>query len=667
MDGGAWSSLDPKALEREDRAKGRKPGYVRKVQQFFNVAVDGKHDARTMTWYNPGTLELSEGKHTIRFSLGGDEPGGKRFAALDCFVLTTGSFTPNFQYKPGEQPKNVVAWKEEETWPFQPGTDQFSADAQLDLRGLNEEFAGEHGFIRLSEDGNDFVRGDGQPIRFWGGSDYTQRIAREKKSQAVLEHHARFLAKRGVNIVRLHGAIQPKQDGQKITDVDEKELDEIYRLVAGMKKAGIYTIISPYWGSSVHPKKSWGVADAGNGSCTGLVFLRSHAAKGLQGLAAADLRRREPVHGRAAGQGPGRGDDSDPERRQHALLDDAGRQGPGPPQPAEALRRLARQKVRLAGEGPRGLAGLPARRRRFCRRPAGHVHRLGADAGSPATRKGNGAGREARLADQAEFVGRMMYDFNREIARYLREELGCKQLVNAGNWRTADQMILDDVERWSYTANDVIGKNHYFAGLHNGINVGWQILPGQVFTSRSFTKEPTGSPLCLRQVVGHPFIVSESLWVPPTRYESEGPLVVAAQSCLTGLDTFYWFATGVEEWQTPINKWTFSVPMTLGQFPAAALLFRKGYVKEGPAVVHEERTLDDVFHRRLPLIAEEGAWDPNRDKGDMPQGTPFKAAVDPLGLPRRARGGQVRRRPGQEHRRRHVEVHRPGREERSAA
>ena len=106
--------------------------------------------------------------------------------------------------------------------------------------------------------------------------------------------------------------------------------------------------------------------------------------------------------------------------------------------------------------------------------------------------------------------------------------------------------------------------------------------------------------------------------------------MVAAQSCLTGLDTFYWFATGVEEWQTPINKWTFSVPMTLGQFPAAALLFRKGYVTQGPAVVHEERSLDDVFHRRLPLIAEEGAWDPNRDKGDMPQGTPFKSAVDPL-------------------------------------
>jgi hypothetical protein len=35
--------------------------------------------------------------------------------------------------------------------------------------------------------------------------------------------------------------------------------------------------------------------------------------------------------------------------------------------------------------------------------------------------------------------------------------------------------------------------------------VGWQILPGQVFRSRSFPTDPLGSPLNLRQVVGHPF------------------------------------------------------------------------------------------------------------------------------------------------------------------
>ena len=87
-----------------------------------------------------------------------------------------------------------------------------------------------------------------------------------------------------------------------------------------------------------------------------------------------------------------------------------------------------------------------------------------------------------------------MFDFNREIERFLREDLGCRQLINAGNWRTADQVILDDVERWSYTANEVIGKNHYFTGLHKGVNAGWQILSGQTFTSKSFTTNPEDYP-----------------------------------------------------------------------------------------------------------------------------------------------------------------------------
>ena len=244
--------------------------------------------------------------------------------------------------------------------------------------------------------------------------------------------------------------------------------------------------------------------------------------------------------------------------------------------------------------------------------------------------KGDKGGRAVRLSDQAEFTGRLMFDFNREIARYLREELGCRQLINAGNWRTADQVILDDVERWSYTSNEIIGKNHFFAGLHNGTNANWEIRSGQVFTAQSFATTPQSSPLNVRQVVGHPFIISESSWVLPSRYQSEGPIIVAAQSCLTGLDAFLWLGTGAEDWETTRFKWAIAVPMTLGQFPAAALMFRRAYLREGPVAVHEERGMQDLWDRKLPLIAEAGAWDPNRDRGQMPLGTPFKVGIDPL-------------------------------------
>ncbi|MDQ2799150.1 MAG: hypothetical protein M3Y13_05850, partial [Armatimonadota bacterium] len=68
----------------------------------------------------------------------------------------------------------------------------------------------------------------------------------------------------------------------------------------------------------------------------------------------------------------------------------------------------------------------------------------------------------------------------------------------------------------------------------------------------------------------------------------------------------------------------------MGQFPAAALMYRQGYIERGQPVVHEERALDDVWQRRSPLIAEEGGYDPNRDAGDLPPRSAVKAGVDPL-------------------------------------
>ena len=116
----------------------------------------------------------------------------------------------------------------------------------LDLRYLNEKVAGEHGFIRLSPDGNSFVRGDGQPIRFWAAS----LGFRPELDLAAQKHDAQFLAKRGVNFVRVLGdnSLIPTAEGSKITDVNEKALDEIFKSVAAMKSAGIYSMINPLLG-----------------------------------------------------------------------------------------------------------------------------------------------------------------------------------------------------------------------------------------------------------------------------------------------------------------------------------------------------------------------------------------------------------------------------------
>jgi hypothetical protein len=628
INGSSWIKLDPDEIAKDDQLRQKTRGFVARIQQKVNVAADGTNDARHMTWYGLGTFKFVDGKNTIRFSLGGEQAGAKRFAAIDCFVLSVGPFTPNFQYKPGEPPTNIGS-KVEDSWAFEPKRDSFSPAALLDLRNLNENVAGEHGFIGLSADGNSFVRGDGQPIRFWGGTTFTAKEARERKDQALLLHHAHFLAKRGVNIVRLHGFVEPKQEGSQVTDIDENELDQIYRTVAAMKKFGIYTMISPHFPSAAHPQKSWGIADAGNGTLTGLLFYD----RGLQRGYKAWLRRIyadvNPYTAMPLAKDPAvaiiqiQNEDSllwwlMQSIKGQAYKDLCKLFGDWSLKKYGSLAKVREAWGGCKHEGDdldTGLAGI------FI------VWELTQDARK---KKGDGDGRAARLADQTEFLGRLMFDFNQEIGRYLRDDLGCRQLINAGNWKTADQAILNDTERWSYTANEVIGKNHYFDAWHNGVNVGWQISAGQTFTSKSWATNPYVSPLSVRQVVGHPFIIPESLWVPPNRYEAEGPLIVAAQSSLTGLDTLFWFCTGVQEWQPPGNKWRFGVPMSLGQFPAAALLFRKSYVREGPAVVHEERPLPEVWDRRMPITTEYNGFDPNRDAGPYPLDSPADGGLDPL-------------------------------------
>jgi hypothetical protein len=96
-----------------------------------------------------------------------------------------------------------------------------------------------------------------------------------------LRHHAQFLAKRGVNIVRWHGHLpaqlgreEAKADKQaKLGDIDEEALDQAFHLVATMKDAGIYAILSPYWGSHTKIEPGWKLPDPQNDNLSALVFF----------------------------------------------------------------------------------------------------------------------------------------------------------------------------------------------------------------------------------------------------------------------------------------------------------------------------------------------------------------------------------------------------------
>lgn len=506
---------------------------------------------------------------------------------------------------------------------------------RLDLRSLNEPEAGQSGFVRLSGDGNSFVLGSGAPARFWAINSEVFR-----QSPEAIDRNVRFLARVGVNMVRLHAQLSPKGPNSRASDVDEKEIDGIWRYVAAAKGQGIYTTISPYWANAVDASK-WGIDGYGSGNLYGLLFFDERLQTAYKGWTKALLTRKNPYTGIPLCQEPAvailqiQNEDSllfwtvdqikPPSRgklnakftqwaiARHGSIEGAAK---------------AWENAKFPGDDPK----------------AGRLGMI--DLWQMTQRQTGGMNR--RVGDQLAFVAELQRKFYEEMASYFRNDLGCRQLINASNWRTADNARLDDAERWSNAGVEVIAANRYYdGGVHIGPNVGWRVDPGDKFSQTSALVNPRGMPFNLKQVVGHPTIVTESGWVTPIAFGAEGPFLASVYPSLTGVDAFFWFNDSSPEYdlnpffpfgkvggQDPLLKWSMMTPTIVGGFPAASILFRGGYVKPGPPAVHEERPLASIWDRDDPILAEGPAFDPNRDPGVSPNGKPARppgsTGVDPL-------------------------------------
>jgi hypothetical protein len=246
-----------------------------------------------------------------------------------------------------------------------------------------------------------------------------------------------------------------------------------------------------------------------------------------------------------------------------------------------------------------------------------------------------------RLRDQTEFYTYKQRSFYDGMARYYKS-LGCKQLINGNNWRTASQSRLLDLERWTNSGVDVLAANKYFDPQHKGPNDGWRIDPGDFYGAPSALKNPADLPSNIKHVAGHPMMVTESGWNLPNKYQTEGPLLMAAYGGLTGLDAFFWFCPTAVTFakqlhfsflniagQHPMNRWSTSTPGEMGMFPANALIQRLGYIREENSV-KEQRSLGSMLNRSVPQIFEEQSFDPNRDFFIADKNNEGKPVLSPL-------------------------------------
>jgi hypothetical protein len=511
------------------------------------------------------------------------------------------------------------------SWAFSPPQDKFTPDAVLDLSGMNEKVAGQTGFVRLSEDGNGFVLGDGTPVRFWAtlcevGPDVTTMTPEQ------LEQMYAFLAKRGVNMVRLFDRLSVSTEGAAITDVDQKQIEATWRAVAISKKHGIYSIICPYWAHFNVPN-SWGIEGEGGKYSTGLLFFNPK----LQAAYKEWVRRlyvpNNPYTGIALKDDPS-----------VAIIQVQNEDGLF----FWNVENFAEQQQRLLGKlfgdwlvkKYKSLDGAMSAWDGFSQPgddlPGGVLVMIGGKSATWEMTQDQTGAKGKRMADEIEFLAHLQYDFYAGMEDFYHKDLGCKQLTNASNWKSANQARMDDVERWTYTACDVTALNRYNGGIHTGTNSGFRIDAGHFITNQSVTRNPLQVPVNVRQPVGHPFILTENAWVNPNLYQSEGAMLVAAYMGLNGVDTDCWFEVNSPGWDLDPRrtfwegpsglgwfKWTGGTPEQVGMFPANALLHRMGYVKQGEPAVYEVRDLKDLWDRKPPVITESESFDPNRDAQDL--------------------------------------------------
>ena len=515
-----------------------------------------------------------------------------------------------------------IVWDGSMSWPFKPPKDEFREDAVFDLRRLNERESGEHGFIRLSEDGNSFVRGDGQPIRFWGlGTNlWLHKLTNHKKGDVSTRHspedmarHCRFAAKYGVNMMRVHHEFCDYSPGSDIMQPDMHAVDSLWRFVAAAKKEGIYLTVCPYWGHKEIPA-SWGLAGYdGSKDGLGAIYFNPRLQEAYRNWTRIMYTTVNPYTG-------------------VALKDD----------PTVAIIQTVNEDSLLFWTVDRlpepQMELLTERWETWLKERYGSVEEAHAAwRGNKTTRPKIWeilkTGSDRRQRDYCEFLTDLQHDFYSDMRRYFRDELGMQCLVNASNWKTAAEGTLGDAERWTYTASDVIAKNDYTSDtLMRGRDYGYRIDPGYDFRYGTNMANPLQLPTNRRQVMGMPTLITETTWNNNTIYRAEGPFLISAYQSLTGVDCVYWFAAQFVDWDLdprwsiwqvkpgprgkPLKKGLVFDATLGGQFPAAALIFRQQYFKEGKPVVVEKRTRAEILERKPPALTEQTGFDVFRDSAN---------------------------------------------------
>jgi len=597
----------------------------REKRDEINIAADGKPDLRFIAWSRVGNVTLRAGENSIRFRMTSEN---NNHGYLDCFVFSTEPFQPHGILKPGEiaaaQARDAA---ESQGWfAFDPKKDDFGAGSAIDLRFLNEKFAGENGFIGV-KDGRFIHTGNGEPVRFWGVNGPPQELKGDE-----LQRCARMLAKHGVNMVRVHGGYFDANG-----DVNMERVKHTIEIVEAMKAEGIYTHLSIYFPLWLSPKPGTPWLQGYDGATkpfAALFFNPDFQAK-YRTWWTALLTTPSPNTGKRLVDEPAVA--SLEMQNEDSLFFWTFNPASIPDAEMRILEKLYGDwLVKKYGSldaafakwgGLKVARDLPAEGRVGFRLLWNVVHE-----------------KTVRDQDQCSFLLETQMRFYADTHAFLRK-LGFKGPITASNWITADPQVLGPLEKLSYTTGDFIDRHGYFSCDQKGPESAWSIRDGHTYSDRSALRmdaEQPGGPKQITNPVmdphydNMPSMISETTWNRPNRFRSEAPLFYAVYGALQQSDAILHFALDSgDQWAVKpgffMQPWTLMTPAMIGQFPAAALIFRRGLVAPGDMLAEVALNKDDLMHLKGTPLPQDASLDELRLK-DVPQGSEIKPGqrLDPL-------------------------------------
>ncbi len=474
---------------------------------------------------------------------------------------------------------------------FAPDPDPFD-ESPIDLRFLNQDTAGEDGFV--TRRGNRFVFSETrEPVRFW--ATLCQKNV-DRLSHEEIDYMARRFAKNGVNMYRVLKNIAAG-GAQDPTAINQRFLDNIHYIVSAMKKQGIYTHLDLYIPVGVNVRPSWGLPgfeDIGNKAPFSMLFWHPR----MEEIYKAWLRKvflsENPYTGTTLAE--------DPAVALYTLANEDNfffwTFKPGDTIPYECMEVLEKRFADWAAQRYGSLKkafdewGFPNKRDSLADGRAGLMSswEMTADYGRQAPDS------QKRVADQIRFITEVHHAWYEDIMRWLREELGLKCAIVGSKWHTSDETRLGPLNKYATFPSDVMDVN----GFYNTPYVGspkrrFGMTEGDVFKNRLGTRQPQTLVQRVLQYEGYPQTISSYSWTAPNRYRTECAFLGAAYGALQGIDGIEFFTASDGRWAERVRKWPLMTPAQFGQFPAAALLYRRGDVREADPVIKQVLSLEELF------------------------------------------------------------------------